>query len=919
MPWCGGSLRKDPRQRAIGTEPPRRKRGVEDLQQHDGSRASAPTFPDLGSWKLLAEQMRDILLLVRPGDGRILEANSAAIAAYGYSRDALLRMHVGDLRTPDERSSTGSQLLAAERDGLLFETVHMRCDGRELPVEVNARGADFGGQRLIISVVRDISRRKHAEEGLRRSHDTFYHLIQNAPFGVYVIDSRFRVAQVSAGSQRVFDGVRRPLIGRDFAEVLRAVWPEPFASEAIARFRHTLATGEPYHAPATVERRADVAEVEAYDWRLERITLPDGELGVVCYFYDLSERRRYESALHASQERQRIAVESAHLGVFEWHITDDRAVWENDRPYEIFGRDPNLGPVGREEFIRDFIVPEDRAAFESQSASDAISGNRVTWTLRIRRPSGEVRWIEITGNVSRDEQDTPTRMLGVVRDITDRATAEAVIRESEERFRSLANAMPQLVWTANSRGVVTYYNSQAQKYSGIVRDDAGAWRWEPLVHPDDVEATIRAWNTAVVSGDTYQCEHRVQMADGSYRWHLSRAFRSSDATQWFGTATDVHELKQTAEALRISQRELASHKEDLERRIEERTVELTATHDRLRLSERFAMMGTLAAGLGHDLGNLLVPVRVRLESLSHAPMNEQSREDIDAIKSSAEYLRRLAQGLRLLSLDPERSSPSETTDLATWWRDVQGVLKSVLPRGVELEGDIPADAGVARISRPALTQAVFNIFQNAGDAMRDRGSGTVRIRADRSDDSILIAVEDNGPGMSDEVKARCMEPFFTTKSRGISTGLGLVLVYGLIRDAGGSVDLDSHLDRGTRFTLHLPAVRTPSADSVAHGACIIDIKDPRVRSIVTGELARLNVEPHHWDSRDGREGAAVIDDPAKIAELPPGAFAVLLATSPTAEPNLRVIGDRPHIGELREAIRDVIRAATIDSASSKPK
>ena len=132
---------------------------------------------------------------------------------------------------------------------------------------------------------------------------TFRHLVENSPFGIYVVDGDFRLVQVSAGAQKVFSTVR-PLLGRDFAEILRILWPEPFASEAIALFRHTLATGEPYRAPSTVERRHDIGEVESYDWKIERVALPDGRFGVVCHFYDLSERQRYEAALQEADRRK---------------------------------------------------------------------------------------------------------------------------------------------------------------------------------------------------------------------------------------------------------------------------------------------------------------------------------------------------------------------------------------------------------------------------------------------------------------------------------------------------------------------------------------------------------------------------------------------------------------------------------------
>jgi integral membrane sensor domain MASE1/CheY-like chemotaxis protein len=155
----------------------------------------------------------------------------------------------------------------------------------------------------ILGVGMDVTERKQLEAGLRASHGTFRRLVQDSPFGVYVVDADFRLVEVSAGAQKVFENVR-PLIGRDFAEVLHEIWPEPFADEAVRLFRHTLKTGEPYHAPNTVEQRNDIDAVESYDWKIERLVLPDGRFGVVCHFYDLSERQRYEAALREADRRK---------------------------------------------------------------------------------------------------------------------------------------------------------------------------------------------------------------------------------------------------------------------------------------------------------------------------------------------------------------------------------------------------------------------------------------------------------------------------------------------------------------------------------------------------------------------------------------------------------------------------------------
>jgi signal transduction histidine kinase len=145
-------------------------------------------------------------------------------------------------------------------------------------------------------------------EQLKRNHQTFFNLVKNTPFGTYIINSDFCLIEVSQGAEKVFGNID-PLIGRDFAEILRILWPEPFASEAIGHFRHTLATGETYHNYDTTEKRADINNVESYDWKLERITLPDDTFGVVCYFYDLTEVKNLQEALRRANDELEARVE----------------------------------------------------------------------------------------------------------------------------------------------------------------------------------------------------------------------------------------------------------------------------------------------------------------------------------------------------------------------------------------------------------------------------------------------------------------------------------------------------------------------------------------------------------------------------------------------------------------------------------
>lgn len=207
------------------------------------------------------------------------------------------------------------------------------------------------------------------------------------------------------------------------------------------------------------------------------------------------------------------------------------------------------------------------------------------------------------GRVFRDHYhplfDVEGNVVGVnvvVEEVTELKKEEEMRRASEARFRALANSMPQLVWTAEPDGTVDYYNERYLEFGGIRPEPDGSWQWGPVVHPNDLARTEAAWERAVATGEPYAIEHRVLRADGHYWWYLSRGEPVRDQTgriiKWYGTATDIHDLRVTEEALRVKEaeqekliaelaRERASLRElneTLERRIGERTQSLEEAH-----------------------------------------------------------------------------------------------------------------------------------------------------------------------------------------------------------------------------------------------------------------------------------------------------------------------------------------------------
>ncbi|MBL9147680.1 MAG: PAS domain S-box protein, partial [Phycisphaerae bacterium] len=211
-----------------------------------------------------------------------------------------------------------------------------------------------------------------------------------------------------------------------------------------------------------------------------------------------------------------------------------------------------------------------------------------------------------------------------------------------------------------------------------------------------------------------------------------------------GRATHLIAVIQDVTGRRQAEEELSRYRARLEDLVQARTAALEGTHRQLRISERMAALGTMSAGLGHDMGNLLLPVRLRLESMALKGIPFELQDDVQAIGKCAEYLQRLANGLRLLSLDPDQAHLTEHTDLDRWWADIETFLRNTLPRGAELEKRFEQNLPLLPVSRHRLTQAVFNLVQNASDAVRDQGNGRVCVAASRTADGagLCLVVED---------------------------------------------------------------------------------------------------------------------------------------------------------------------------------
>jgi signal transduction histidine kinase len=309
-----------------------------------------------------------------------------------------------------------------------------------------------------------------------------------------------------------------------------------------------------------------------------------------------------------------------------------------------------------------------------------------------------------------------------------------------------------------------------------------------------------------------------------------------------GISMDITERKRTED-------ELGRHREHLEHLVTDRTAELQASNEKLRMADRLASIGTLAAGLGHDMNNVLLPVRAHINALRASGeagnLSRPDRGHVDEVRKSVTYLQQLADGLHFLAMNPDTEEDARggggTTDLRQWWAQAGALLSKAAPKHARVSASFPTDLPLVTIPAHALTQAVLNLVVNAGEAIpppsvRRRRQGHVRLWAECADDSygawVRLGVTDNGTGMSEEVKRRAFEMFFTTKPRGLGTGLGLALVRKVAEHNGGRVEVETEVGKGTTIVMVLPAVATPATEVAEKPGAVITIANGRAAALI---------------------------------------------------------------------------------------
>jgi PAS domain S-box-containing protein len=577
----------------------------------------------------------------------------------------------------------------------------------------------------------------------------------------------------------------------------------------------------------------------------------------------------------------------------------------NEAAAELWGRRPTLGTdlwCGSWKIFKPDGSP---LPLDSCPMAVALKEGRGVRGVEIivERPDGTRRHVLPHPEPMRDAAGNVVGAVNLLLDITDQREAE----RAQALLAAIVGSSDDAIISKSLDGRITSWNGGAQRIFGYLAEEIIGRPVTTLI-PHDRLLEEQMILDRLRRGERIDHFHTVRRTKDGRLIDVSLTVSPvRDATgRLIGASKVARDISVEVAARDALQR----HQAALEEAVAKRTAELEESHQRLRLSERMASLGTLSAGLGHDMGNLLVPVRVSLEALEEAKLPADARGDVERIRASARYLQQLANGLRMMALDPEGSGPAEPLHVKTWWNDAYPIARNALPRGVTLEAEVAEDAWV-KISRPALTQAIFNLAQNAGEVLRARPDGRVRVGVERKGGYVFFSVEDNGPGMTDEVVKRCMEPFFTTKPRAISTGLGLVLVGGIVREAGGSLQIRTELGRGTTFHFALPLAvpRIAAPSGTPRGYALIDIQDPRLRALVASELGHLTFEVLA-DARDRDIDIAVTDGRSPLSpETLAARQVVLFGEANGYSSKVNAIGPSPKLQTIRSTLRMAAHAS----------
>ena len=475
-------------------------------------------------------------------------------------------------------------------------------------------------------------------------------------------------------------------------------------------------------------------------------------------------------------------------------------------------------------------------------------------------------------------------------DVTGRHTAELKLRESEERFRLIADSAPVPMWVTKLDRKRAFVNRAYADFLGVSYEEAIDFDWRSRIHSDDVNDIVRRSLAGEATLEPFTLEGRYLNGKGEWRW-----LRSESQPRWgpdgahegfIGLAFDVTDAKRAEAALR-------EVNETLEGRVAARTADLSAALERLRAevaereraeealrqAQKMEAVGQLTGGIAHDFNNLLTPILGGLEMISTRIDDVRLKRVAETALESARRGAKLTS--QLLAFSRIQRLAMKPVDVNAVIANMRQILKHSIGTGIDIRTEFDPAAGRAVCDENQLENAILNLAINARDAMDGGGVLTISTACTGEEkggpdlepgDYVCVTVADTGSGMAPEILARAIEPFFSTKPMGKGTGLGLAQVYGIAQQSGGTLRIESREGEGTTVYILLPrapadpasagepareAPAPPPEPQAPRARILVVDDDPDVRGFMEDVLDDLGHDVSACDG--GRAALAEVD------------------------------------------------------------
>ena len=555
-------------------------------------------------------------------------------------------------------------------------------------------------------------------------------------------------------------------------------FPDLATNGLSAALRKVWKSGEPeYMEPFYVQK-------DRSGWRENRIyRIPSGE--VVALFEDVTDRVRSEQALRESESRLKDLFENSPVGIFQTD-SSGKVLHVNPEMARI------VGASSSSEAVRCYPDLSKGLYVDSNRRTEFLDllqqkGQVTGFEYEAKRLDGQRIWISMNARVRKKRQDGSFLIDGFALDVTERKQAEQAMVDSESSKRAILNAIPDLIFQIDSEGIFTGFQGSRDLLFAGPETFLGKTLEEVL--PGFLARKTRQGIQAVLAGqELYEYEYPLTV-NGRERSFEARMV-----------------LLDTATVLSLV-RDVTAHKEA--------EAERTLLEKQLRQAQKMEAVGTLAGGIAHDFNNILAAI-VNLSVLARRQTeDEMLLQDLDQVSTAALRGRDLVK--QILFFSRKSSEEQVPVQMESQIKEIVKFLRSSTPKTIDITQDL-RDAGTVLISPTHLHQIVVNICSNAMEAMlTDKGKVSIRLapyghvvedvprpQVGLQQDCMVLSIQDSGPGIDPALEHRIFDPFFTTKSSGQGTGLGLAVVHGLVKEAGGDILLENHPGKGCAFHVFLP-------------------------------------------------------------------------------------------------------------------